>query len=510
MVSSELLSSTCASTSSTIFSLSSSSPLKPPPYCRLTFGSQNSIPLRLHWPHFAPTQKRICFKFFSNRIMAAVSLELGMKTYKLSELNDTELRSLRERPRIDFSSIFQIVSPIVEDVRTRGDSAVIDYTAKFDGVQIDSVLESVADLPDPKIDADVKAAFDVAYDNIYAFHAAQQKTHELQVENMPGVKCRRVARAIGAVGLYVPGGTAVLPSTALMLAVPAQIAGCKTVIIATPPRKDGSICPEVLYCAKKAGVNFILKAGGAQAVAAMAWGTETCPKVDKILGPGNQYVTAAKMLLQNSEAMISIDMPAGPSEVLVIADKTSNPCHVAADLLSQAEHGSDSQVVLVGVGDINIEPIEAELRRQCKELPRGDTAAKALTHSYTLLVPDMTEACAFSNLYAPEHLIVNIDDAEQWLGHIENAGSVFLGKWTPESVGDYASGTNHVLPTYGYARMYGGVSLDSFTKQMTVQSLTEQGLRALGPSVAKMAEVEGLDAHKRAVTLRLEDFAVRV
>lgn len=443
-------------------------------------------------------------------VSAGSLLETGLKTYKLSDLSDGELKSLRDRPRIDFSSIFKIVSPIVEDVRNRGDAAVIDYTAKFDGVTLNNVLERVADLPDPKLEADVKAAFDVAYENIYAFHAAQKKTHELQVENMPGVKCRRVARAISAVGLYVPGGTAVLPSTALMLAVPAQIAGCKTVIIATPPRKDGSICPEVLYCAKKSGVTFILKAGGAQAVAAMAWGTQTCPKVDKILGPGNQYVTAAKMLLQNSEAMISIDMPAGPSEVLVIANRLSNPCHVAADLLSQAEHGPDSQVVLVGVGDIDLEPIEAELRRQCEELPRGDTAAKALAHSYTLLVPDMAEACTFSNLYAPEHLIVNVDDAEEWLDHIENAGSVFLGRWTPESVGDYASGTNHVLPTYGYARMYGGVSLDSFTKQMTVQSLTEQGLKALGPSVVKMAEVEGLDAHKWAVTLRLQEFAVSV
>ncbi|MCO5573840.1 hypothetical protein L7F22_027615 [Adiantum nelumboides] len=505
MMAPQLLSSgTCAPTSSTIFSLSFSSPFTPLSYCRASFGSQTSFPLL-----FAATQKRICGAFF-NGIMAASSLDYRMKTYKLSELNDAELRGLRERPRIDFSSIFKIVNPIVEDVRSQGDSAVIDYTTRFDGVKMDTVLELVADLPDPKLDADVKAAFDVAYNNIYAFHAAQKRTHELSVETMPGVKCRRLARAISAVGLYVPGGTAVLPSTALMLAVPAQIAGCKTVIIATPPRKDGSICPEVLYCAKKAGVTFILKAGGAQAVAALAWGTETCPKVDKILGPGNQYVTAAKMLLQNSEAMISIDMPAGPSEVLVIADKTSNPRHVAADLLSQAEHGPDSQVVLVGVGDINTEPIEAELRRQCKELPRGNTAAKALTHSYMLLVPDMAEACAFSNLYAPEHLIINIDDAEQWLSHIENAGSVFLGKWTPESVGDYASGTNHVLPTYGYARMYGGVSLDSFTKQMTVQTLTEQGLQALGPSVAKMAEVEGLDAHKRAVTVRLEDCAVGV
>lgn len=430
-----------------------------------------------------------------------------LKAYKLSQLSAVELNNLKARPRIDFSSIFKTVNPIVEDVRSRGDAAVLDYTSRFDDIQLDNILERVTDLPDPQLEADVKAAFDVAYENIYAFHAAQKKTNELQVENMPGVKCRRVARAINAVGLYVPGGTAVLPSTALMLAVPAQIAGCKIVVIATPPRRDGSICPEVLYCAKRSGVTYILKAGGAQAVSAMAWGTESCPKVDKILGPGNQYVTAAKMLLQNSEAMISIDMPAGPSEVLVIADKHSNPIYVAADLLSQAEHGPDSQVVLVGVGEVDLEPIEAELKKQCEDLPRGDIAAQALSHSYAILVSDMAEACTFSNLYAPEHLIINVEGAEEWLDHIENAGSVFLGRWTPESVGDYASGTNHVLPTYGYARMYGGVSLDSFTKQMTVQSLTEEGLKVLGPSVAKMAQVEGLDAHMRAVTFRLQELS---
>eukprot|EP00246_Nothoceros_aenigmaticus_P016011 TRINITY_DN69_c0_g1_i1.p1 TRINITY_DN69_c0_g1~~TRINITY_DN69_c0_g1_i1.p1 ORF type:complete len:330 (+),score=49.92 TRINITY_DN69_c0_g1_i1:204-1193(+) len=322
---------------------------------------------------------------------------------------------------------------------------------------------------------------------------------------MTGVSCRRVARSINSVGLYIPGGTAVLPSTALMLAVPAQIAGCKTVILASPPRQDGSICPEVLYCAKRAGVKYILKAGGAQAIAAMAWGTESCPKVDKILGPGNQYVTAAKMLLQNSEAMICIDMPAGPSEVLVITDKHASPVHVAADLLSQAEHGPDSQVVLVAVGDVDIAAIQAEVERQTNALPRGDIAAKALQNSFSIVVPDMEAAASFSNLYAPEHLIINVENAEQWLDKVENAGSVFLGRWTPESVGDYASGTNHVLPTYGYARMYAGVSLDSFIRYMTVQTLTKEGLRLLGPSVEKMAEVEGLEAHKRAVSVRLRD-----
>ncbi|CAL9166639.1 unnamed protein product [Musa hybrid cultivar] len=429
----------------------------------------------------------------------------AMKSYMLSELTQTEVDSLKARPRIDFSSIFSVVNPIVDDVRCRGDAAVIDYTAKFDKVVLDKVVELVSDLPVPELDPAVRKAFDVAYANIYAFHDAQ-RVPEKDIENMTGVRCKRIARCIGAVGLYVPGGTAVLPSTALMLSVPAHIAGCKTIVLATPPSRDGSICKEVLYCAKKAGVTHILKAGGAQAVSAMAWGTPSCPKVEKIFGPGNQYVTAAKMILQNSEAMVSIDMPAGPSEVLVIADKHANPVHVAADLLSQAEHGPDSQVVLVVAGDgVDIDAIQAEVSNQCASLPRGEYASKALSHSFVVFARDMVEAISFSNLYALEHLIINVKDAERWEGLIENAGSVFLGQWTPESVGDYASGTNHVLPTYGYARMYSGVSLNSFLKYITVQSLTEEGLKNIGPHVAKMAEVEGLEAHKRAVTLRLQE-----
>ncbi|KAG2545440.1 hypothetical protein PVAP13_9KG309471 [Panicum virgatum] len=400
----------------------------------------------------------------------------AMKSYRLSELSDAEVSGLKARPRIDFSSIFGTVNPIVEDVRIRGDAAVKDYTEKFDKVTLDDVVVRVSDLPDAE-----------------------------------GVRCKRITRCISSVGLYVPGGTAVLPSTALMLAVPAQIAGCKTIVLATPPSRDGSICKEVLYCAKKAGVTHVLKAGGAQAISAMAWGTPSCPKVEKIFGPGNQYVTAAKMILQNSEAMVSIDMPAGPSEVLVIADKYSNPVHVAADLLSQAEHGPDSQVVLVIAGDgVDLDTIEAEVSKQCNALPRGEFASKALSHSFTVFAKDMVEAISFSNLYAPEHLIINVKDAEQWEEFIENSGSVFLGQWTPESVGDYASGTNHVLPTYGYARMCSGVSLNSFLKYITVQSLTEEGLRKLGPYVAKMAEVEGLEAHRRAVTLRLQEVEATV
>ncbi|CAI5502710.1 unnamed protein product [Closterium sp. Naga37s-1] len=437
---------------------------------------------------------------------AVSSPATGLRVFRLADLAEDDVAQLLTRPRIDFSSIFSTVGPIVEDVRQRGDEAVKEYTERFDRVKLDDVVVRVAELPDPELPADVAAAFDVAFNNIHKFHLAQMPSSSFQVETMPGVVCGRVARPIERVGLYVPGGTAVLPSTALMLAVPAGIAGCTTVVVATPPRLDGSICPEVLYCCKKAGATHILKAGGAQAVAAMAWGTATCPKVDKIFGPGNQYVTAAKMALQTSEAMVSIDMPAGPSEVLVIADETASPAHVAADLLSQAEHGPDSQVVLVAVGEgVNLAAIEAEVERQRGELPRGDVAAKALSHSYVVVAADINEACHFSNRYAPEHLIINAAQAVDCLPLIRNAGSVFLGPWTPESVGDYASGTNHVLPTYGYARMYGGVSLDAFFKHITVQSLSASGLQLLGPSVAKMAEVEGLEAHRRAVTLRLAD-----
>jgi histidinol dehydrogenase len=405
------------------------------------------------------------------------------------------------------------VDPIVSRVRAEGDDAVRDFGMRFDRVDPSSPLGSGAEpvcvptssLPAPTLPDDVRAAFDVAYDNIRAFHEAQLPTpqQERVVETMPGVRCRRVSRPIGAVGIYVPGGTAVLPSSALMLAVPAQIAGCRTVVLATPPRPDGSIAPEVLYCARKAGVTHVLRAGGAQAVAAMAYGTGSTPKVDKIFGPGNQYVTAAKMAVTNSEAMVAIDMPAGPSEVLVIADAGAPANHVAADLLSQAEHGPDSQVVLVALPGVDVGAVQAEIELQCAALPRGDTARRALEHSCVVRVADRDAAVRVSNAYAPEHLIVNVEDAEAWLPQLDNAGSVFLGRYTPESVGDYASGTNHVLPTYGYARMYSGVSLESYLKRMTVQELTREGLMRLGPSVAKMADVEGLDAHRRAVTLRM-------
>ena len=428
---------------------------------------------------------------------------MTIATHVYEELSEAEQKGLLKRPRVDFTSIANVVDPIVEKVRDEGDAAVLEFTEKFDKVRPTPLVEKIERFPPPTLDPTAREAFDVAFENIKKFHEAQAKNGEVDVTTMAGVRCRRVARPIGSVGLYVPGGTAVLPSTALMLAVPAMIAKCPIVVLATPPLKDGTICPEVLYCAKKSGVTHILKAGGAQAVAAMGYGTETCPKVDKIFGPGNQFVTAAKMNLQNSDAMCAIDMPAGPSEVLVVADKDANPSHVAADLLSQAEHGPDSQVVLVVTPDVNVENIVEEVRVQANKLPRAEITEKALSHSYCVIVKDMDEVVKFSNAYAPEHLIVNVEDPESLLPSLDNAGSIFMGRYTPESVGDYASGTNHVLPTYGFSRMYSGVSLDSFIKHMTVQELTKEGIETLGPHVAKMAEVEGLDAHRLAVTLRL-------
>ncbi|KAJ9069335.1 trifunctional histidinol dehydrogenase [Entomophthora muscae] len=352
-------------------------------------------------------------------------------------------------------------------------------------------------------------AIDVAHDNIYRFHLAQAEAEGiLEVETCPGVVCTRFSRPIQRVGLYIPGGTAILPSTALMLGIPAKVAGCEKIIFATPPGPGGKIAPEVVYVAHKVGATHIVKAGGAQAVAALAYGTISVPKVDKICGPGNQYVTCAKMLVQNdSTAMVAIDMPAGPSEVLVIADKSSNPAFVASDLLSQAEHGPDSQSVLVTVGleESKVQAILSEVEKQAKLLPRKDIVEKSLAHSFHLQVSTFAEAFAFSNDYAPEHLILQLDEPNRFLEEVQNAGSVFLGHYSPESCGDYASGTNHTLPTYGYARMYAGVSWSSFRKSITSQQLTPQGLQGLGPVVETLARVEGLEAHARAVSIRLDE-----
>lgn len=426
-----------------------------------------------------------------------------MKTYLFKNLSPEEKKELLKRPKMDFTSIFGIIEPILSQVEKEGDNAIKKLTKKFDGVELESVSINPNDVV-VSLSDEIKTAIDTAFDNIYAFHKAQL-SDVLELETMPGVTCKRVTRPIERVGLYVPGGTAVLPSTAMMLSIPAMIAGCTTTVLATPPKADGSVADEIVYIAQKAGVSTILLAGGAQAVAAMAFGTESIPKVDKIFGPGNQFVTAAKMILQNSEAQISIDMPAGPSEVLVIADEHANPAYVAADLLSQAEHGADSQVVLVTTDGFNLDKLELELDSQLQELPRKEMAEKALKHSFTVVVSSLDEAFDFSNNYAPEHLIINIVDFESWESKIINAGSVFFGQFTPESIGDYASGTNHTLPTYGYARMYSGVNLSSFQKSITMQHLTSEGIKNIGPTVEILAELEGLQAHKNAVSIRLKD-----
>jgi phosphoribosyl-ATP pyrophosphohydrolase/phosphoribosyl-AMP cyclohydrolase/histidinol dehydrogenase len=350
-------------------------------------------------------------------------------------------------------------------------------------------------------------AINISYDNILKFHSAQKSSGSLVVETMPGVTCSRFSRPIEKVGLYIPGGTAVLPSTALMLGVPAMAAGCKNIVLASPPRSDGTITPEIVYIAHKVGAEAIVLAGGAQAVAAMAYGTESITKVDKILGPGNQFVTAAKMIVSNdTSAAVSIDMPAGPSEVLVVADKTADPAFVASDLLSQAEHGTDSQVVLIAIDldEKELQAIEDEVHKQAHELPRVDIVRGAIEHSVTISVGTLEEALKWSNYYAPEHLILQTADPRAALPYVQNAGSVFLGGWTPESVGDYSAGVNHSLPTYGYARQYSGVNLGSFMKNITSSEVTEQGVGEVGYAVMELARCEGLDAHRRAMELRLE------
>ncbi|KAJ3052892.1 trifunctional histidinol dehydrogenase [Rhizophlyctis rosea] len=435
--------------------------------------------------------------------------EIKMKVYNYADTTPSERTALLQRPIIKTDEILARVKPIMEEVRRNGDKGVIDLTEKFDRVKLQhTVLKAPFDPSTYAIDPTVKKAIDQAYDNLYAFHSAQLDSKPLVVETMPGVTCTRFHRPIERVGLYVPGGTAILPSTALHLGIPAQVAGCKEIVFASPPRKDGTAVPEVMYVAHKLGVGCVVLAGGAQAVAAMAYGTETVPKVDKICGPGNQYVTAAKMVAQaDSSAMISIDMPAGPSELLVIADEHSNPAYVASDLLSQAEHGVDSQVVLLAsnISDAHLAKIEEQVRLQGEALPRADIVRESIGKSFVLRVQGREEAMRFSNLYAPEHLILHVEDAEDLLPLVDNAGSVFVGHWSPESCGDYASGTNHTLPTYGYARMYSGVNTLTFVKHITSQMLTREGLDRLGDTVTRLAEVEGLEAHRNAVAVRLRD-----
>ncbi|MCJ1476394.1 trifunctional histidinol dehydrogenase [Lambiella insularis] len=435
---------------------------------------------------------------------------IQMKQFRTSDTDPGFLKAALQRPsQKSTDSIMSIVKPIIENVRKCGDKAVLEYTHKFE--KATSLTTPVIRAPFPKsmmeLSPETIKAIDISFENIWKFHVAQKEQKPLQVETMPGVICSRFSRPIERVGLYIPGGTAVLPSTALMLGVPAKVAGCKNIIMATPPRADGSITPEIIYVAHKVGAESIILAGGAQAVAAMAYGTESITKVDKILGPGNQFVTAAKILVSNdTTASVSYDMPAGPSEVLVIADKTANPAFVASDLLSQAEHGTDSQVVLIAV-DLDkqqLQAIEDELHAQANALPRVDIVRGAIEHSVTLIVKDIHEAMRYSNDYAPEHLILQVQNPEAVVDLVENAGSVFVGPWTPESVGDYSAGVNHSLPTYGYAKQYSGVNLASFTKYITSSNLTRQGLRNVGGAVMQLAKVEQLEAHRRAVSIRLE------
>ncbi|KFY67476.1 hypothetical protein V497_00378 [Pseudogymnoascus sp. VKM F-4516 (FW-969)] len=428
-----------------------------------------------------------------------------MKRYDASQISEKELQDVLQRPSQKSNEmIMGIVNPIIKAVRTKGDAAVLEYTHKFEkATSLTSPVlrapfpQSMMNLPQETIDA-----IDISFENIRKFHAAQKEDKPLEVETMPGIICSRFVRPIERVGLYVPGGTAVLPSTALMLGVPAMVAGCKRIVMATPPRADGSITPEVIYAAHKVGAECIVLAGGAQAVAAMAYGTESVPKVDKILGPGNQFVTAAKMHVSNdTNAGVSIDMPAGPSEVLVVADKSSNPAFVASDLLSQAEHGVDSQVILIAIdlSETELKAIEDALHEQAVALPRVDIVRGAISHSVTLVVGSLEEAMRLSNDYAPEHLILQIKDAAAAVDLVENAGSVFVGEWTPESVGDYSAGVNHSLPTYGYAKQYSGVNLGSYVKHITSSNLTAQGLRNVGGAVMQLAKVEELEAHRRAI-----------
>lgn len=436
--------------------------------------------------------------------------KIQMRCYDTTKESPEVVKDVLQRPsQRSTDRIMGIVNPIIKDVREGGDKSLLNYTHKFE--KATSLTSPVMKAPFPdsamQLAPETIKAIDVSYENIRKFHAAQKDEKPLEVETMPGVVCSRMARPIERVGLYVPGGTAVLPSTALMLGVPAMVAGCKKIVLATPPRSDGSVTPEIVYVAHKVGAESIVLAGGAQAVAAMAYGTENVTKVDKILGPGNQFVTAAKMIVSNdTSASVSIDMPAGPSEVLVIADKTSNPAFVASDLLSQAEHGVDSQVILIAV-DLNeaqLQAIDDELHNQAMALPRVDIVRGAIDHSVTLLVKDIEHAMELSNYYAPEHLILQVADPVAVREMVFNAGSVFVGEWTPESVGDYSAGVNHSLPTYGYARQYSGVNLGSYVKHITSSKLTADGLRNVGGAVMQLAKVEELEAHRRAVEIRLD------
>lgn len=410
---------------------------------------------------------------------------------------------LLARPVLNTETLNDAVCKILSHIRKEGDKAVLEYEEKFDKVRLSSlcVTEEEFAKAEKEVSIELKAAIMLAWNNIRTFHESQRFIGK-KVETLPGVTCWQKAVAIEKVGLYIPGGTAPLFSTVLMLATPAQIAGCKEIILCTPPDKNGNIPAAILYAARTAGVSKVFKTGGVQAIGAMAYGTESIPKVYKIFGPGNQYVTAAKQMVSLHD--IAIDMPAGPSEVEVLADETANPIFVAADLLSQAEHGVDSQAMLITTSEELLKEVEFEVNRQLSLLPRWEIAQKALEHSKLILVKDMEEAVELTNLYAPEHLIIETKDYAEIAEKITNAGSVFLGNLSPESAGDYASGTNHTLPTNGYAKAYSGVSLDSFIRKITFQEITSEGMKTIGPAIEVMAANESLNAHKNAVTVRLK------
>lgn len=423
----------------------------------------------------------------------------------ISNPDKFQWQEILKRPVMNTENLFDTVRSVIDRVKTEGDRAVLDYEEKFDKVVLASLAVSEEEQQEAEnlVSEDLKAAIRLAKQNIETFHAAQRFEGK-KVQTQPGVACWQKAVAIEKVGLYIPGGTAPLFSTVLMLAVPAKIAGCKEIVLCTPPGRDGKVHPAVLFAAKVAGVNRIFKAGGIQAIAAMAYGTESVPKVYKIFGPGNQYVTAAKQLVSLRD--VAIDMPAGPSEVEVLADETANPVFVAADLLSQAEHGVDSQAILITTSVELQQAVKVEVERQLALLPRKEIAEKSLANSKLIVVDSMEEAIELTNAYAPEHLIIETEDYLSVAERIVNAGSVFLGSLTPESAGDYASGTNHTLPTNGYAKAYSGVSLDSFIRKITFQEIKPEGLNIIGPAIELMAANEQLDAHKNAVSVRLGQF----
>ena len=424
-----------------------------------------------------------------------------MKTYKYPE---KELwGEIISRPRLNLQQLNETVSTVLADVKKRGDEAVKEYELKFDKAELASlaVTEQEMDEAEKLVSKELYDAIVLAHENIHAFHAAQHFEGK-KVETRKGVICWQKSVAIERVGLYIPGGTAPLFSTVLMLATPAKIAGCKEIVLCTPPNREGKVNPAILVAARIAGVSKIFKAGGVQAIGAMAYGTESVPKVYKIFGPGNQYVMAAKQQVSLDE--VAIDMPAGPSEVCVLADETANATFVAADLLSQAEHGIDSQVLFITTSEEKLQEVQQEVEHQLAQLPRKEIAAKALDNSRYVLVASATEMMALSNAYAPEHLIIQTANYEEMAEQVVNAGSVFMGAYACESAGDYASGTNHTLPTHGYATAYNGVNLDSYCRKITFQHLTEEGVRQIGHAVELMAEAEQLDAHKNAMTVRLK------